>query len=1296
MFWNTNLACYSNSVSLTILYTMGKTTRSSSRRRNTAFTAAQQQGTIPIIPNTRARSSASIPQSREPRKKTPKSKKPNYVCSNCKATFEVLDHLKKHLAAEETCLVAHPFKCVNCSYVGYKKEDLRNHYSKKPECNHFLREKDVVSGLLPGLNKSVLLQEGVHISKSLTEIDPCQESDGDYFEFDNDNCPDVIMKDSVSPRHLVKITSYSLTSKTVDGTSVAVQLNIADVTEGQRGNLLSSPAMVKNISSTPLTLDSFYNKSKTIAQMSDNELGSRLFFDCNSHNKLSTYLPTSSSADTLLERGSRADQDEALSETQRVIANQEQILHDLIDKDNYHTSRDEELQQRFDQFHDQDDISVGSAPTTDEPTQSNNDNDEGISFDVRDLQKKMVEKHNQLKLSKYDLMCLDLFHVLRASNAPMSLYDRIISWTKEHTNPTDRLFRKNLLPRKGLITEMNKRLNYENLYCHPRVSSVQLSSGRTTSVVTFSARDLILRVVNNKSLFHKDNILLDVNDPFKVPNVGDTIGEVNSGSWHRMAVENECKKEKDLLMPWTFFIDGLKVDKFGKLTVEAVIGSCLWFKKSVRNRSSAWSVLGFVQDQKLFRDFMSYVRDDKAQDYHDMIDHIFSEFRDIREKGGMRVNLDFGTGTVHDANIIPVIQFIIGDCKGNDLLCGRKAGHSLKMSGLCRDCNISPDSGDDTCIEIRGLKCTYHGKSTIEQKTKDELDAMSFLKIKNAFSKLSFGGCERSIWGATPAEILHALQLGLCEYIAEALDNIFTASAMDVISRTLVGIISEGKRQSERDMPNLGPFKLGLMSVKSLKAKERFARVFCVYLALSNSYCIKELCTKKRKQRENEAVRSVPKLTLDYLRGFKNVIEETITFHQWLKQDSYLKSDFEDRPDGSDCRALSRIKRFLENYKKFVVRSGNGLKTPKFHQMLHLVDYIRRHGAPSNWDGSRPEYFGKELVKDHAQLTNKQKETLNFDISKRICETDIIDEISRVYFTQSGRWPSNFCNDTDLMAGSRGSGSPNPRTDLTQSDRVEKSIARYFICARLEHTDNTNNDAREEDNLNYVDHLNVHLDWGTKDKIPLLNYPKELQKRLFARLFIGSPNIGGKVVLHEHVSTRIPCHTEVKVGSNIFRAHPCYSKKGCWYDWAYFEWQGYDAPIPAKILMIVDLTDMEISYDPDINPNTTVDMEDVNVHKHLTNEVWMIVHAATSPKADSSDLSDQHLDSSISQWIKLCGEENLWTVPLSALHGPCYVVRNRDFRQSDNDNIDEFNNDLTAHVIKPMSDWGNAFLPAES
>ena len=115
----------------------------------------------------------------------------------------------------------------------------------------------------------------------------------------------------------------------------------------------------------------------------------------------------------------------------------------------------------------------------------------------------------------------------------------------------------------------------------------------------------------------------------------------------------------------------------------------------------------------------------------------------------------------------------LGDCKGNDTLCGRKGGHSLNMGGLCRDCNIPPADGDDVCID-RPLKCKFIRKQDIIGKDKDELDKMSFIPINNCFHHLSFGGCDRNIYGGTLAEMLHAVLLGLCDYISEGLEILFT------------------------------------------------------------------------------------------------------------------------------------------------------------------------------------------------------------------------------------------------------------------------------------------------------------------------------------------------------------------------------------------------------------------------------------------------------------------------------------------------------------------------------------------
>ena len=62
---------------------------------------------------------------------------------------------------------------------------------------------------------------------------------------------------------------------------------------------------------------------------------------------------------------------------------------------------------------------------------------------------------------------------------------------------------------------------------------------------------------------------------------------------------------------------------------------CLWYNKKARNRSSSWWVYGFIEDQK------NYVRNEKIQDYHDMMAKIFEEMKYIRDSGGIKLTLDF-------------------------------------------------------------------------------------------------------------------------------------------------------------------------------------------------------------------------------------------------------------------------------------------------------------------------------------------------------------------------------------------------------------------------------------------------------------------------------------------------------------------------------------------------------------------------------------------------------------------------------------------------------------------------------
>ena len=165
-----------------------------------------------------------------------------------------------------------------------------------------------------------------------------------------------------------------------------------------------------------------------------------------------------------------------------------------------------------------------------------------------------------------------------------------------------------------------------------------------------------------------------------------------------------------------------------------------------------------------------------------------------------------------------MIQFIICDCKGNDISCGFKDAHSLNMKYLCDDCDMKPSNCDNTCVRSE-LMCKFMKYCNIMGRTKENFDKHYFLPIKSCFHDLKFGGCSSNIYGAISAKILHATLVGLLKYIIEGIDNNFTVSSLDLISHIMVGMYEYSCRQSERKFPDLGPLRNALISVKSLEIR---------------------------------------------------------------------------------------------------------------------------------------------------------------------------------------------------------------------------------------------------------------------------------------------------------------------------------------------------------------------------------------------------------------------------------------------------------------------------------------------
>ena len=54
------------------------------------------------------------------------------------------------------------------------------------------------------------------------------------------------------------------------------------------------------------------------------------------------------------------------------------------------------------------------------------------------------------------------------------------------------------------------------------------------------------------------------------------------------------------------------------------------------------------------------------------------------------------------------------------------------------------------------------------------------------------------------------------------------------------------------------------------------------------------------------------------------------------------------------------------------------------------------------------------------------------------------------------------------------------------------------------------------------------------------------------------------------------------------------------YDWEYFDWAEFDTPVVAKIMMIIDLSNCDIVYDMDQDPDTIIDDAPDRIITHLT------------------------------------------------------------------------------------------------
>ena len=811
----------------------------------------------------------------------PKRKPKKYTCDSCRSTYFSKQQLDEHLLSE----LNHCKKviCPYCFFVTQNQSSLKKHLSLKVSCSRKYNAS-VNSGILS--NPSSIFDMQKQRNKRKFTI----AGDEDFSSFSKDemksfyddirgqlsgNKARIIYDNNTNEFQKIGngLVNLSTSKKQSGAKFISSNRNIGCPDVIQSANNLSDRASLDSnvdyivISSNVFNnVDSKFGKNKS-CQTLEKQITSAISNDC-AQNTNSFQAPF-----IVIPINSR-HVDIAMNDSTGIHQFHETELNETVFENDISQNNEE----NYDFDIPGDYVNLGNMPDS--------DNEEDLPFfsDLNELICDLRETQKNVILTDKDYCLLDLLELMIETNSSRGMFDKIIDWTRKHKHV---IVESDLDKRKQTMEIFNQKLygyDYKNKDRIPKKTEITMSSGRKTSMTTMSFQNAFADMITSPNFIPK-NLNIDPSNPNKQKRTADSLyyGEPNSGTWSDDRRRELGEASKKIYVPFTCFVDGLKVDKFGKLSIEAVLACCLWYNRKERNREENWFSLGFIEDQKLFKDTNGYVGPEKYQDYHDMISHVFREFKEVYDSGGWKLDLQFNDNCsdhVHEnVRVLPIIQYFIGDCKNHDVFCGRVSSHNLNTPWLCRDCNCPSMEADN-----KEFMCRFVTKLDFMNKTDKELKAMSHHKIKNAFYDLPLLDVG-NVHTNTPPEALHAILLGPITYLNTDLS--FTKSGKDAIISAWENIYPCTRYQSERDMPSISTFRHGLDSVKGLKADERFERTFAIFLSLMNSSLIKKLQKITRKGADSLSTKNAR----NFLFAYKEVVEDSLLFYMWAKKDNILKSD---------------------------------------------------------------------------------------------------------------------------------------------------------------------------------------------------------------------------------------------------------------------------------------------------------------------------------------------------------------------------------------------------------------------
>ena len=108
----------------------------------------------------------------------------------------------------------------------------------------------------------------------------------------------------------------------------------------------------------------------------------------------------------------------------------------------------------------------------------------------------------------------------------------------------------------------------------------------------------------------------------------------------------------------------------------------------------------------------------------------------------------------------------------------------------------------------------------------------------------------------------------------------------------------------------------------------------------------------------------------DELLKWRNLFEQMLYFKEWVMKTKHRKSDVRNKK--------LVVRKFMKNFKELVNRDNNGLKIPKFHELLHVCRDILRHDLALGFD-TCPTESNHRFTKNDEKKHKGSKVDSNFN-----------------------------------------------------------------------------------------------------------------------------------------------------------------------------------------------------------------------------------------------------------------------------------------------------------------------------